>query len=57
MKAPTKEEYLVAKSNLAICFTPHIYPCKKCGWTVISGYCCTSCGDTDPSVKKESSND
>ncbi len=35
--------------RLAIDFTPGIYRCKKCGYPVIDGYCCTHCGDSDPS--------
>lgn len=27
--------------------------CQKCGHAVNKGYCCTECGDTNPSVKPE----
>ena len=46
---PTEEQYEEAEKNLAISFCPDIYPCKKCGWPVITGYCC-SCGASSPST-------
>lgn len=30
-----------------------ITQCKKCGAAVNSGYCCTCCGDTNPSEPPE----
>ncbi len=39
--------------NLAIAYAPEIYRCKRCGYPVISGYCCTHCGDSDPSSNEE----
>lgn len=30
-----------------------ITQCKKCGAAVNSGYCCTTCGDTNPSQPPE----
>lgn len=32
-------------------YCPTIYPCQKCGFPVIKGYVCGSCGDSDPSSK------
>lgn len=29
-------------------YVPGLYACKKCGNPVISGYCCTYCGDSAP---------
>lgn len=29
-------------------FAPAIYPCKKCSYPVVTGYCCTFCGTKDP---------
>ena len=46
---PTAEQYRVAKISLAINYAPDINPCKKCGWPVVRGYCCTACGDINPS--------
>ena len=37
-----RQAYLVAKDFISI------YPCGKCNYPVIGGYCCTNCGDTDP---------
>jgi hypothetical protein len=30
-----------------------IYPCKHCGYPVISGHCCTHCDSTSPSIIEE----
>lgn len=46
---PTPEQYQRAKINKALSYAPHIHACKKCGWPVIYGYCCTYCGDDNPS--------
>ena len=27
---------------------PEIYPCAKCGHPVLSGYCCSTCHDSNP---------
>jgi len=42
-----------AANRLARSFSPGIHPCKKCGYPVIHGYCCTGCGDTNPSSREE----
>lgn len=34
-------------------YVPGLYPCHKCGNPVISGYCCTYCGDSNPSENDE----
>lgn len=46
---PTQEEYNRAKVSLALSYCPVIRPCKHCGWPVVNGYCCTTCGSPDPS--------
>lgn len=38
-------------NNEARGYCPNIYPCQKCGYPVIYGYCCGSCGDSNPSEK------
>lgn len=35
-------------NQLARSFAPDIFPCKTCKRPVVSGYCCQSCGETDP---------
>ena len=30
-------------------YAPHMYPCGKCNYPVASGYCCTYCGNINPS--------
>lgn len=45
-------EYNIECAELALHFCPEIYPCFKCGHPVITGYCCTTCGDTDPLSKE-----
>ena len=29
-------------------FAPSLYPCAKCGYPVLSGYCCSGCQTSDP---------
>ena len=50
---PTDAQYLKAEARIAIDFVPNIYPCNKCGWPVISGYCCTTCGSCDPGEEED----
>ena len=33
---------------LARDFAPIIYPCATCGYPVPKGYCCNTCGNSDP---------
>jgi hypothetical protein len=40
---------------LARSYAPTMYPCKKCGHPVGHGYCCTGCGDSDPSTASSDS--
>jgi hypothetical protein len=44
-----KELYKQRAIKLALDLCPSMYPCKKCGSPVVKGYCCTFCGDTNPS--------
>lgn len=37
---------------LARDYAPRIYPCGKCGYPVVEGYCCTACGDSAPYKSK-----
>ena len=53
IKQPTEKEYNQDAFRLAKDFCPTIYPCQKCGWPVVTGYCCTTCGDTSPSEKEK----
>lgn len=46
-------EWELEASALARAYCPPIYDCKKCGYPVISGYCCTYCGDSDPEHKED----
>ena len=41
-------QYRLAALQEAVTFCPPIYPCKDCGWPVVNGYCCTTCGSSDP---------
>jgi hypothetical protein len=52
---PTQAEYDKAEVAIALSWCPEIYACKKCGWPVIEGYCCTTCGNATPdqSVKQD----
>ncbi len=42
------EEYNREVNRLARDFCPPIRPCHTCGHPVVSGYCCTFCGETNP---------
>jgi len=45
---PSGDAYHRALLNTAMSYAPTIYACAKCGWPVVSGYCCGTCGDADP---------
>jgi hypothetical protein len=44
----TTIEYERRKRQVECAFLPKIYPCKKCGSPVASGYACGYCGDGEP---------
>ena len=48
---PTEAQYQRHKVHVMSLYAPRIYRCSKCGWAVADGYCCTTCGDSNP--KKE----
>lgn len=48
IKPPTPAQYRNAKIQEALRFAPPIYPCADCGWPVVKGYCCNTCGSADP---------
>jgi len=48
-RRPSPAQYDLMKTELALEYTPRIYPCVECGWPVITGYCCTMCGSGNPS--------
>lgn len=50
---PNSTEYRKLKIEMALDFCPPIWPCERCGHPVVSGYCCTNCGDSDPFHKTE----
>ena len=35
-------------NNLARGYCPAIRPCRECGYPVINGYCCETCGSVSP---------
>lgn len=47
-RPPSPEEYREAKARNAINFAPMQKACRDCGWPVINGYCCTTCGSVHP---------
>lgn len=51
IKRPTDRQFRDDKLSLLECYAPKIYPCQKCGWAVMDGYCCSTCGDTNPRAK------
>ncbi len=34
--------------EVARSFAPSIYPCAHCDYPVVRGYCCGSCGSSNP---------
>ena len=46
---PSDVEYKQANLRLRLDRAPPTYACMKCGWPVIKGFCCETCGDTNPS--------
>jgi hypothetical protein len=49
IERPTEQQYRNLKIGLALSYyAPPINPCRECGWPVISGYCCTTCGSAEP---------
>ena len=48
IKPPTLRQYGKEKVAIALGFCPSIDPCKKCGWPVIDGFCCPTCGSANP---------
>lgn len=48
IKPPTEKEFNTRANSIAREFCPRIYACKKCGWPVVNGYCCRTCGDGAP---------
>ena len=51
MKAYSPEWEKIA-NNMARSYCPNIYPCGKCESPVIEGYCCITCGDTNPRERR-----
>lgn len=45
---PTPKQYERRRNQILLDYAPSIYACKKCGWPVIDGYCCHTCGDSNP---------
>jgi hypothetical protein len=45
---PTPEQYERRVASIAKQFAPPIYACAHCRWPVIDGYCCNTCGSSDP---------
>jgi len=41
--------------KVARSFAPEIYPCAKCGYPVVTGYCCTHCLDDNPEKSRSRS--
>ena len=46
----SEEKFQREANRLARSYSPDIKECAECGYPVIKGYCCTYCGNTDPST-------
>jgi len=49
---PSGFEYSRAVNSIIHNYTPEIYACMKCGWPVVDGYYCETCGDANPREPK-----
>ena len=49
LKRPSAKTYNRRAAEVAFDHAPEIYPCNGCGNPVATGYCCTFCGDDNPS--------
>jgi len=47
IKSNTRKWVRLAK-ELALSYCPEIGPCRHCGYPVIKGYCCGTCGSDNP---------
>ena len=45
---PYSEEWEHEADIIARGACPRIYPCGNCQYPVVSGYCCTYCGTSNP---------
>lgn len=57
IKPPSDAMYRKVACQLAIDYAPAIRTCQKCLWPVIHGYCCRTCGDSNPSQKESEEKD
>jgi len=35
-------------NELARGYCPEIKPCRECGYPIVNGYCCETCGSNNP---------
>jgi hypothetical protein len=47
-RRPTDEEYKIEALRIRLSYAPRVVACMKCGWPNVEGYCCNTCGDTNP---------
>ena len=45
---PYSEKWNSLAYRVARDYCPTIYPCKKCNYPVVEGYCCHGCGTSEP---------
>lgn len=43
-----QKEYDKAAIELRLSYAPATKSCRNCGWPVIKGCCCGTCGTSDP---------
>lgn len=53
---PYSDDWEKEAGEVARSFVGEIYPCGKCDYPVVDGYCCGSCGDSSPSMTVEQEN-
>ena len=52
MPKPYTHQWEKLANELARDAAPDIIPCVHCDSPVLSGYCCTNCGSSDPRTKE-----
>ena len=45
---PTREQYERRCNQIMYSYRPTMYPCQVCQWPVVEGFCCDTCGTSNP---------
>jgi hypothetical protein len=50
----SEDKWMKLAANLAFYAAPAVFPCKRCGYPVLDGYCCDHCGSDSPGSPDDS---